>query len=221
MARYGIVVDLDRCVGCMTCVLSCKEENLTRPGVWWNQILQVESEAQDRIVYVRYACMHCDEPPCMAACPNEAIYRRPDGVVLVDQNKCAGVQACVEACPYDVIVMTPDAEYFPEEGGFLPAGEEALAPYRQHQPGKASMCTLCYQRIDVGRQPACVEGCPSKAMTFVDLDDHAISEDPSVLRSQPMDTDVNSKPKVTYVFPERLGDEIKKKVRENPYMLGG
>ena len=218
MARYGIVVDLNRCVGCMTCVLSCKEENFTRPGVWWNQILQVESREQERIVYVRYACMHCDDPPCLKACPNEAIYRRADGVVLVDQDKCAGMQACVEACPYDVIVMTPDADYFPENGGFAQAREEDSLSYRLQRPGKASMCTLCYHRIDVGRQPACVEGCPSRAMSFVDLDDPEQTQDATLSRSKPIESDVDSKPKVTYVFPDGLEDEIERKVRENPHM---
>ena len=112
MTRYGIVVDLNRCVGCMTCVINCKEENLTRPGVWWNQILQVENEATDRITYVRYACMHCDDPPCAKACPNQAIYKRADGIILVDKEKCAGVGECMKACPYDVIIMTPDKDYF-------------------------------------------------------------------------------------------------------------
>jgi molybdopterin-containing oxidoreductase family iron-sulfur binding subunit len=216
MARYGIVVDLDRCVGCMTCVVNCKEENMTRPGVWWNQILQVENADAERIVYVRYACMHCEDPPCVKACPNEAIYQRPDGIVLVDKSKCAGAMACVEACPYDVIVMTPDEDYFP--------GQEALqdtepASYRVHPPGKASMCTLCFHRVDDGLEPICVAGCPSRAMVFGDLDDMQSPIYEKRGRSEPMQAEAGSKPKVTYVFPSGLKEFVMQKVSEDPRMI--
>jgi molybdopterin-containing oxidoreductase family iron-sulfur binding subunit len=215
MTRYGVVVDLNRCVGCMTCVISCKEENLTHPGVWWNQILQVEDEGLNRITYVRYACMHCENPPCAKACPNEAVYQRPDGVVLVDKTKCAGVGACAEACPYDVIVMTPPDEYFPgEELPYQAFGET----HRTHLPGKASMCTLCYHRIDEGRVPACVAGCPSKAMTFGDLDDPGSPIHAKLGRSEPLQAGAGSKPKVTYVFPDKLKDFIDARVKQDPHM---
>jgi dimethyl sulfoxide reductase iron-sulfur subunit len=217
MARYGIVVDLNRCVGCMTCVINCKEENLTRPGVWWNQILQVENEPAQRITYLRYACMHCDDPPCAAACPNQAIHKRADGIVLVDKEKCAGAGECMKACPYDVIIMTPDKDY---SAGEKAPYETAVAAHRIHTPGKASMCTLCYHRIDQGRQPACVAGCPSKAMIFGDLDDPDALIQLKRGRSQPMQAEAGSRPKVTYVFPEGLKDFIEKRVKENPHQPG-
>lgn len=218
MARYGIVVDLDRCVGCMTCVINCKEENLTRPGVWWNQILQVEDDQSQRIVYVRYACMHCDDPPCVKACPNHAIRKRSDGVVLVDRNACAGAAACVEACPYDVIALNPDREYFEDGEG---PREADLPIHRLHPPGKASMCTLCYHRIDEGLSPACVVGCPSKAMIFGDLDDpeSAISVYMRQKRAEPMHASANTAPKVTYVFPAGLKGSVEERVGADPRMI--
>ena len=73
MARYGMIVDLNKCTGCMTCVLACKQENLTGPGVFWNRILEIENETFDYIAYVRHACMHCDDPPCVGACSSGAI----------------------------------------------------------------------------------------------------------------------------------------------------
>src|SRR3989339_675486 len=113
MARYGIIVDLNRCTGCMTCVLACKQENLTGPGIWWNKVLEVESETLDSVHYVRYACMHCDKPPCVEACPERAIYKNADGVVLIDQEKCKGHGECIKACPYGVIDKNPSERYFP------------------------------------------------------------------------------------------------------------
>jgi molybdopterin-containing oxidoreductase family iron-sulfur binding subunit len=201
----------------MTCVVNCKEENMTRPGVWWNQILQVENAETERIVYVRYACMHCDDPPCVKACPNQAIYQRPDGIVLVDKNRCAGVGACAEACPYDVIVMTPDTDYFPGRGA---PWEAEPAAHRVHPPGKASMCTLCFHRIDEGLQPICVSGCPSRAMVFGDLDDTQSPIREKRERSQAMHTEAGSKPKVTYLFPPGLREFVEERVGDNPHMAG-
>ena len=90
MARYGLIVDLNICTGCMTCMLACKQENLTRPGIQWTKMLELESPTLDQITYVRQACMHCDDPPCVEACPSKAISKRADGIVLIDQKKCVG-----------------------------------------------------------------------------------------------------------------------------------
>lgn len=218
MTQYGIVVDLERCVGCMTCVVNCKAENLTRPGVWWNQILQVEDADSGRIIYVRYACMHCENPPCVKACPNHAIYRRSDGVVIVDKGTCAGATACIKACPYGVIALNPDTEYFEGQRG---PGEANLPAYRIHPPGKASICTLCYHRLDEGLSPACVVGCPSKAMIFGDLDDpeSAVSVYMRRKRSEAMHASAGSAPKVTYVFPPGLKDSVERQVGADPRMV--
>ncbi|MBW2298939.1 MAG: 4Fe-4S dicluster domain-containing protein [Deltaproteobacteria bacterium] len=198
MARYGIVVDLNRCTGCMTCVVACKEENFTLPGVWWNRVFEVEGESLDRIIYFRYACMHCDNPPCVEACPEHAINKRPDGIVLIDHDKCQGHAECAKACPYGVIGINPDQKYFPGEK--LPL-EENLDPHRQHPPGKASMCTLCVHRIEEGREPACVAGCPSKAMIFGDLDELDSPVGEKLWASRQVLVSKGTNPKVSYIFP--------------------
>ncbi|MDX2479443.1 MAG: 4Fe-4S dicluster domain-containing protein [Desulfuromusa sp.] len=214
MPRYGIVCDVNRCVGCMTCVINCKEENLTRPGIWWNQILQVENTEAKRIMYVRYACMHCEDPPCVKACPNHAIYQRQDGIVLVNKEKCSGVGDCVDACPYEVIMMTPDKQYFTNNQALY---DHSPAEHRVHPPGKASMCTLCYHRIDQGLEPSCVVGCPSKAMIFGDLDD----PDSPIQKyddSEPLQAGAGTRPKVTYRFPDGQKDYVEEAVMQNPHM---
>ena len=87
MAKYGIIVDLDRCTGCMTCVIACKQENLTRPGVWWNKILELESEALDRIIYLRHACMHCEDPPCLTGVLHDAAVDQTNVVFVWAQDR--------------------------------------------------------------------------------------------------------------------------------------
>jgi len=215
MARYGILHDLNRCTGCMTCVIACKQENFTRPGVWWNKVLELESESLDRIVYFRYACMHCDNPPCVAACPEQAIYKRPDGIVLIDQEKCQGHGECVKACPYGVIDVNPEQDYF---SGQNPPFEGIAEAHRMHPPGKASTCTLCVHRIEQGREPACVEECPSKVMVFGDLDDPKSPIREKLWRSEQLLASKGTQPKVSYVFPQNTSKQVEQRVMKNPRM---
>lgn len=216
MATYGIIIDLDRCTGCMTCVIACKQENLTRPTVWWDKILELESETSDRIIYLRHACMHCEKPPCVKACSRGAIDQRPDGVVLIDSERCEGAGDCVEACPYGAIDINPAADYFP--GRTLPFEAERDA-HRRHPAGKAGTCTLCAHRIDAGQEPVCVAGCPSKAMIFGDLDD----PDSLICKKRGNSTALlegkGTRPKVRYICSENVWEAIEKRIRENPKMV--
>lgn len=197
MSRYGIVVDLNRCTGCMTCVLACKEENNTGPGVWWNKILETESRDSDNIHYIRYACMHCDDPPCVKACPVRAISKRPDGIVFIDQEKCKGHGECARACPYGVIEVNPDKGYFLEEKESI---KENASVFQRHQPGKASKCDFCVHRIDNGKEPACVAGCPSKALIFGDMDDPNSQVHEKLRKSEPLLDQIKANPKVFYMI---------------------
>ena len=215
MARYGIVIDLNRCTGCMTCVIACKQENLTGPRVWWDKILELESESPDGITYVRYACMHCDDPPCVDACSSGAISKREDGIVLIDHNRCVGARDCVKACPYGVIDINPDEEYFFE---YKAPYEETAKTHRIHPPGKSSTCTLCAHRIDQGREPACVAGCPSKVMIFGDLDDPDSPIHEKLSRSVPLLRSKGTNPKVFYIVPDDKLEQIESRIVNNPKM---
>jgi Fe-S-cluster-containing dehydrogenase component len=209
MARYGIVVDLNRCTGCMTCVIACKAENLTPPKVSWEKILEVESETKNRILYFPLACMHCDDAPCIPACPERAIYKIQDGIVLIDRERCQGHGECVKACPYGAIDINPDETYF--QGETLPY-ESTPAPYQVHLPGKASKCTLCSHRIEQGREPACVEACPSKAMVFGDLNDPKSPIQSKLPESVQLLADQKTQSKFFYKIPGDLLREIEQKI---------
>jgi Fe-S-cluster-containing dehydrogenase component len=213
--RYGILVDVNRCTGCMTCVLACKQENLTPPGVWWNKVLEIEEPTIDYIHYVRYSCIHCDNPPCVEACPEKAIQRREDGIVIIDQEKCRGRGECRKACPYGAIDINPAEDYFSNtKMPYQSTGE----PFRSHLAGKASKCTLCLHRIEKGREPACVEACPSRAMMFGDLND---LESPIAIKCHKADKLMEAKktnPGILYIVPENLSAPIEKRIEKNPRM---
>jgi Fe-S-cluster-containing dehydrogenase component len=199
-----------RCSGCMTCVIACKQENLTEPGVSWNKVFELEIGALNQIAYFRYGCMHCESPPCAAACPEKAICRNPEGVVLIDYTKCQGHGACIGACPYSVMDIQSGGTYFAEPTPF----EKVRTGHKSRPPGKPSMCTLCSHRIQNGREPACVEGCPSKAMIFGDLDDpqspigKRLGESASLLPHE------KTNPRVSYLAPKNILERIEDKALE-------
>ena len=180
--KLGLVIDLDTCVGCHACAVSCKEWNSggiagpltdTDPygkdpeGVWFNRVHSYELEATARCgsgadaqpaqpaqtLHFPRSCLHCETPACVTVCPTGASYKRAeDGIVLVDEDKCIGCKLCSWACPYGA------REYSAVEGVM-------------------KKCTLCVDRIynenleESERQPACVQACPTKARHFGDLGD--------------------------------------------------
>ena len=169
--HYGMVIDLERCVGCGACSMACKQVHGTPPGIWWSKVLHGESGKypNSRITLLPTLCMHCVNPPCKKACPTGATYQRQDGIVLVDKDKCIGCRYCMTACPYVARSFNWRAEgsYFGELG---PMPNEKLLS-SEHPSGVVEKCTFCAERLDVGLQPACVSTCPAKARIFGDLDD--------------------------------------------------
>lgn len=166
--RLGLLVDLERCIGCDTCTYACKQENGTPQDVFFARVVNMEVGTYPDVkrAYLPVLCNHCSDAPCLKSCPNKAIYRRSDGIVLVDQERCKGTGACASACPYGNIFLEDDDTWYLGENN----------PYEEHakvrlSPGKARKCTYCAHRIDDGLEPACVVACPAEARIFGDLDD--------------------------------------------------
>lgn len=145
--RYAMVIDTRLCVGCMNCVVACKNENEVPEGYCRDWITEtVRGEFPDVRLEIRSErCNHCDRPACVSCCPTGASHQREDGIVLVDKSRCIGCKACMAACPYDARFV--------------------------HPAGHVSKCTFCEQLRARGQDPACVSSCPTRCMHFGDLDD--------------------------------------------------
>lgn len=158
MARYGFVFNVERCNGCYSCFLACKDEytgNDHRPtcaataeGVNLLKVSEIEygTGSKVKVDYVHTICQQCANPPCMAKFPDQ-IYKRPDGIVIIDPGKAKGNKDMVNSCPYGAIVWN----------------EAAQLPQK---------CTMCAHMLDAGEKVTrCSECCPNQALLFGDLDD--------------------------------------------------
>ncbi len=170
MTRYGMVIDLGRCLACGACSLACKSENGTPPGVLWSKVMIRETGKfpATRRTALPTQCMHCAKAPCVTVCPTGATTKRADGIVLVDYAKCIGCKLCESACPYGARTFVQAIKPYYEKYGFTPY--ETLM-YAKHKAGVEEKCTFCVDRIAQGKDPACVTTCPAYARTFGDLDD--------------------------------------------------
>lgn len=160
MAKYGMVIDLKKCTGCYNCFLACRDEfagneypgySAAQPmsGQNWIRVLEKErgQYPKVKVAYTPVLCSHCEEATCISAAKDGAIYRRPDGIVIIDPVKAKGQKELVSSCPYRMIEWN----------------EEQQVPQK---------CTLCAHLLDEGdKVPRCVEACPAGALVFGDLDD--------------------------------------------------
>ena len=157
MPQPAFYFDASTCIGCKACELACVEKNNLPSGVNWRQIydfgggdwkLEGEHMVPDGMFtyHVSASCMHCVNPTCVEACGDEALYKQPDGLVIIDDKKCTGCRKCEPACPYDAI------------------------HFDSHK-GIATKCDFCADLLEVGEKPACVTICPQRCLDSGDFDE--------------------------------------------------
>lgn len=178
--RFGMVVDLNRCVGCQTCTIACKHANDTPPGVQWRQVLDVERGTFPDVerLFMVVGCQHCAEPPCVPVCPTGATAQRADGLVTMEYDTCIGCGYCAVSCPYQARTIGHGEDwYYGEE-----TKQEAHV-FHDERVGVANKCTFCVERIDEAKiegkvpgvdleySPACSSSCIASALHFGDFND--------------------------------------------------
>jgi len=147
--RFVMVIDLRKCSGCHSCSIACKSEFDVPLGVWRCWVKQVDTGQYPNVKrnFLPRLCNNCVDAPCVNVCPTTAShFREADGTVQIDEKKCIACKLCIAACPYN-------------------------SRFKHPNKGVTNKCTLCVHRVDKGVVPACVNGCPMKAITFGDLND--------------------------------------------------
>ena len=160
MTRWGMAIDLTRCVGCQTCTIACKQEHGLPAGTAWRFVADCEVGAYPdvRRLFLPMQCMHCAEPPCVPVCPTGASRQRDDGIVWVEYEACVGCGYCAMACPYQARHLVHEANgYFD-----VPTPSEA-AQARPARHGVMTKCTFCKERVDAGRAAGLAPGVDADA----------------------------------------------------------
>ncbi|RLB20604.1 MAG: 4Fe-4S ferredoxin [Deltaproteobacteria bacterium] len=146
MNRYKLAINEEACWGCRTCEVACKQELNVPEGVQLIKVVEDGPKLVDdklEFVFRVRVCQHCDDPPCMEVCPEGAIEKRADGIVILDQDRCTGCGLCVDECPYDAISL-------------------------DQERGIAQKCNLCFHRVDNGLVPACADNvCLAHCINFL------------------------------------------------------
>ena len=214
--QWGMLIDINLCIGCQYCTFACDAVNNLAEDMRYCIVTSETTQSGDPFFLSR-PCMHCDEAPCVHVCPVEATYKRPDGIVAMDYERCIGCRYCQIACPYDArvfnwkepIALSPQSPTF---------GYQEV-PNRPR--GVVEKCTFCSHRIDPGLErglvpgvdpqatPACVVACPTTARIFGDLNDPespistALAETKITLRLR---EELSTEPRVFYVPPDEHSD---------------
>jgi molybdopterin-containing oxidoreductase family iron-sulfur binding subunit len=213
--RLGMVIDLERCIGCWTCAVACKMSNNVAMGNYWLRILNVEGphigspgdvKGAPEMTTVPFMCQHCENPPCVKACPVGATYQREDGIVMQDPDLCIGCRTCMAACPYNAKVFnwSDPVKAVTFEDDHL--GYATVAQRGRHVVEK---CTFCVERLDAGELPVCVESCVAQTRTFGDLNDPD-SEVSRLIRERngfQIKSEFGTNPSVWYLPRKRRNDQ--------------
>lgn len=143
--QLAFLVDTEKCIGCHSCEMACKNNYQLHPKVRWRKVYSLAESvfgAPERN-FMSLACNHCEDPACLKACPVIAYTKREDGIVMHNQQRCIGCRVCQMACPYGV-------------------------PQYNEEVKKVEKCSFCSQKIDKNQMPACVTGCPMEALSVID-----------------------------------------------------
>ena len=162
-ARYVMVIDLNKCIGCGKCTAACTTAHFVPKGQEWIKVFKVKDEEQEHH-FVR-PCMQCQNPPCVNVCPVGAAFKREDGAVLIDSRICIGCRMCMAACPYH-------ARYFNWTEPDIPP-EAYEHEYTPEQPwpaikGTTAKCDFCVDMADKGQIPSCAKACPTGTIYYGD-----------------------------------------------------
>ncbi|MFD1588879.1 4Fe-4S dicluster domain-containing protein [Halorientalis brevis] len=207
--RWGMVIDLQKCVGCDSCSVACKAENRTPPGVSYNVVMEEEHGEFPNVQRTNLPrpCMQCENPPCVQVCPVSATYKMENGVVNIDYDRCIGCRYCMISCPYGARYFDFGENYDDEVDG---SGEVTSPEYgvdrgereRKKSPvGNVRKCNFCHHRLNRGEEPSCVETCVGDARNMGDLNDpdSEVAEMASSSRAMQLKEEEGTDPNVYYL----------------------
>jgi len=170
--RWVMVIDLARCRNARQCIKACQAAHDLKPDQYHINTLQMQDNEHTAPYNMPKPCQHCDNPPCVAVCPVDATFKRPDGIVLIDNERCIGCRFCVAACPYSARV------FHWTEPNHKPGEENKVYNVELNVPQKKGTITKCLfsaDRLRVGKLPYCVSSCPNGVYYFGDENEDSVT----------------------------------------------
>ncbi|MDH5610159.1 MAG: 4Fe-4S dicluster domain-containing protein [Cyclobacteriaceae bacterium] len=206
--KFVMVIDLSRCKNLKKCQSTCSKMHDLAEAKKWVKVYQMQENENTAPYWQPTTCMHCDEPPCVKVCPVDATFKRQDGIVLIDNERCIGCRFCMAACPYSTRVfnwsdadlgqgMKMEGMHSPETG--LPA-----------QRGTVEKCDFCPDMVKQGELPHCVSACPNGVFYFGDQNEDTVTNGDETVRFSQLIKDkggyrlmeeLGTKPRVYYLPP--------------------
>lgn len=170
--KWVMVIDLAKCDGCGDCTKACKKMHFIPPMQEWIKVYEITDNPATGSYFLPRTCMQCDNPPCVRGCPVDATYKRTDGIVMMDQDRCIGCRTCIAMCPYSARSFNwGEPPHTPEELS-RPYSTDYNYPHRK---GVVEKCIFCPEMLAAGRMPACAEACTMGAIYFGDELEDAVT----------------------------------------------
>jgi Fe-S-cluster-containing dehydrogenase component len=229
--KFVMVVDLSRCKNARKCVSACQKWHYRPEETEWLTVKLMQDSDKAAPYWFPKQCFHCDNPPCVKVCPVDATFKRDDGLVLIDNERCIGCKFCMAACPYSTRVFNWDEPNIPFDIKDLKYSAETGVPAKV---GTVEKCDFCPDRAREGLLPPCVEACPNGVFYFGDENEDTVSNGDETLSFSQLikdraayryQEDLGTKPRVYYLPPkdrqfpvergyENLPDKLKERFKE-------
>lgn len=205
--RFVMVIDLANCKNLRKCHDACEHAHHLPQNMEWLKVIKLQDHEKGTPYWQPTPCFHCDAPPCVKVCPVDATYKRSDGLVLVDADRCVGCRFCMVACPYSARSFQWDEPEIPAERVHQEHSHETSMPL---QRGTVSKCDFCPDMVRQGELPHCVTACPNGVFYFGDENEDSVSNGSQTVRLSELLRDragyryledLGTKPRVYYLPP--------------------
>jgi Fe-S-cluster-containing dehydrogenase component len=197
--KFVMVINLARCAHALKCQSSCNKHHNLSDDHKWLKVFKMQDAENTAPYWMPRPCFQCEKPPCVKVCPVDATYRRSDGIVLIDNERCIGCRFCMAACPYSVRVFNWEEPQQPPESANVAYSPETSLPRKK---GTVEKCDFCPDMLKQGKLPHCVSACPNGVYYFVDINEDTVTNGDETLRFSQLIKD-----KAGYKYLESLGTE--------------
>jgi Fe-S-cluster-containing dehydrogenase component len=205
--KFVMVIDLSRCKNLKKCQEACNHMHHVHDDQNWIKVYPMQDAEKTAPYWQPTTCMHCDEPPCVKVCPVDATYKRQDGIVLIDSDRCIGCRFCMAACPYSTRVFNWGDPGVPKDVAKQDYNAETSTPQKKGTVGK---CDFCPDMTRMGMLPHCVSACPNGVFFFGDMNEDSVTNGSETFRFSDLVKDksgyrlmedLGTKPSVYYLPP--------------------